>query len=61
MGGWAATKQSLQASRAHAHACRSSLSFPPTPPPPRPLHMEARSYTTYLDLKYSGYHKTLMQ
>ena len=30
-------------------------------PQPRPLHMEARSYTTYLDLKYSGYHKTLMQ
>ena len=61
MGGWAATKQSLQASRAHAHACRFSLSLSPTPPPPRPLHMEARSYTTYLDLKYSGYHKTLMQ
>ena len=37
-----------------------SLSLP-NPPPTRPLHMEARSYTTYLDLKYSGYHKTLMQ
>lgn len=41
MGGWAATKQSLQAPRArahaHAHACRFSL--PPLPP----LHMEARS------------------
>ena len=36
------------------------LSLSPQPPP-RPLHMEARSYTTYLDLKYSGYHKTLMQ
>lgn len=58
MGGWAATKQSLQASRAHAHACRFFLSLSPQP---HPLHMEARSYTTYLDLKYSGYHKTLMQ
>lgn len=37
------------------------LSLSPQPPLPRPLHMEARSYTIYLDLKYSGYHKTLMQ
>ena len=29
MGGWAATKQSLQASRANAHACRFPLSLPP--------------------------------
>ena len=60
MGGWAATKQSLQAS-VLTLTLADLLSLSPQPPPPRPLHMEARSYTTYLDLKYSGYHKTLMQ
>ena len=58
---WADGRQQNKVYKLPVLTLADFLSLSPQPPPPRPLHMKARSYTTYLDLKYSGYHKTLMQ